>query len=122
MAHDRVAANLYNLGKLQNILGKHEQARITLTRGLDIYENQATSNQEAMSALLAELVVSDLAQGRDDLVEEHLLLLLGVKETALGEEHPDVAEALAQLYLFYKQVGNAEQMSAVQERLSKFKK
>lgn len=115
--HDRVAATLYNLGKLQNLLGKYEQARISLNSALDVYANQETESEAAMSALLAELIRTDLAQGQSALVEEHLLLLLGVKEAVYGMAHPEVVPVLQELVRFYEKEGKSELAATSRNRL-----
>lgn len=119
--HDLVAANLYNLGKLQNINGKPEAARLTLTRALDIYEFQPTGNEEALCGILAELVATDLSQGQSDLADQHLSLMLKIKEATYGIDHPELIPVLMELLKLYELEKQVEKAESIRARLYSYK-
>ena len=118
--HDRVAATRYNLGKLYNRLGRFEQARIELTSALDIYEYQTSDQEIALSALIAELIRTDLAQGQTDLMEEHLMLLLALKQSVYGDRHPQVAGVLDELIRLYQETAQDDKAQFYQRLRTQF--
>jgi len=105
--HDRVAASLYGLGKLQNLMGKYEQARVHLVSALDVYQNQELEAEEAISALLAELILNGLAMGQNEEVGEYFGMLVNLKEMIYGEDHPAVVPALQEYLKWLDQQSDA---------------
>lgn len=117
LRHEQVAANLYNIGKLHNAMGRHPQARVALLRALDIFSTDRLGDEASITAILAELTLTDMAQGRMDQAEEHLLLMLDVKTSVFGDNHPEVEGVLEELLKFYRKIGNAEAAAETQTQL-----
>ncbi len=98
----QLAANLYNLGKLENLLSKTEQARIHLNWGLDIYEYQTIGNESQVTAILSELFVCDFIQGKLDAAEKDLDLMRAIKSEVYGPSHPETLAVMEELANFYR--------------------
>lgn len=116
---EAVAATLYNVGKLSNVIGRHDQARIALNRAMDIYDMDQIGDQGVLTALLAELMLTDYSQGRMEMAEERLLLMLTIKERVFGEFHPETASVLDEMGVFYQKTEQADKQMAIEQRLQK---
>ncbi len=103
--NEEVAANLYNLGKLENILRKNEQARIHLNWARDIYEYQTIGNEAQLTAILSELFMCDYLQGKMDDAEENLLLMYTIKAEVYGPKHPETLAVMEEQVKFYEGIG-----------------
>ncbi|MEM6268823.1 MAG: tetratricopeptide repeat protein [Bacteroidota bacterium] len=116
---DPVAANLYNIGRLYNVTGNHDQARITLTRALDIYDINQPGDQGVIAALFAEIAATDLAQGRMDEAEESLLAIYYIKERVFGESHFETTAALEEILKFYQMTEQPAAVQDIEEKLAR---
>lgn len=114
-----VAATLYNIGKLSNVIGRHDQARIALNRAMDIYDMNQLGDQAVLTALLAELMLTDYSQGRMEMAEERLFLMLTIKERVFGEFHPETAAVLDEIVVFYQKTEQPEKKLEIEQRLQK---
>ena len=114
---DAVAANLYNIGRLCNIMGQHDKARIMLNRAFDIYDIAEPGDQGVISALLAELVQTSLAQGRMETAEKDLNSLLYLKERVFGRFHPETVAVAEEMRKLYLRTGNEEGVAEMEKLL-----
>lgn len=110
-----VAGTLYNIAKLQIAARREGQAIITLNRALECYLRDVGRNEEAASAILAELFTASIAVG-DPAAENHLLSLLSLKETVYGLQSPAVAEVLDILAEYYRREERQEEAQLMQTR------
>jgi tetratricopeptide (TPR) repeat protein len=115
--HELVSANLYNLGKLENLLQKHDQARIHLNWALNNYEGNQAANEAQVTAILSELFICDFSQGKMDGAENHLLLMRTIKTEVYGPGHPQVRAVMEEQVKFYKQAGQDWKADQVEEEL-----
>jgi Flp pilus assembly protein TadD len=115
--NEAVAATLYNLGKLENILGKHDQARIHLNWASDIYEYQTIGNEAQVTAILSELFMCDFMQGKLDAAEENLSLMYTIKTEVYGPRHPETLAVMEELLKFYKNVGWDSKAEATEAKM-----
>lgn len=114
-----VAANLYNLGKLENVLHHNDQARIHLNWAMDIYERQSLGNEAQITAILSELFMCDFMQGKINEAAEQLALIHTIKATVYGTAHPETIAVLEEQLKFYQQVDWPKQAEEVQAQLTK---
>jgi tetratricopeptide (TPR) repeat protein len=110
-----VAGTLYNIAKLQIATRREGQAIVTLNRALECYAQEVSRQEEAVSAILAELFTACLALG-DPAAENHLLSLLNLKERVYGRQSHAVCEVLDILAQYYRQGERAAEAELTQAR------
>lgn len=116
---EQLAANLYNLGKLENLLGKTEQARIHLNWGLDIYDQQQMGNESQVTALLSELFVCDYVQGKLEDAEHDLTMMRAIKLEVYGPNHPETIAVMEEIVNFYKNTGRQDEAADLEAEIIK---
>ena len=102
-----LASALYNLGRLSRKLGPvgATEAAPLLTEALAISEELFGREDAALSPLLLELSRLYLQQSQHARAEDALERLLAIAR-AKGDEHPDVASALADLAFVKRKLGD----------------
>ena len=102
-----LASALFNLGKLSRKFGRAGEAEAgpLLTEALAISEELFGSEDAALAPVLHELSRLHLQQSQHARAEDALERLLAIARVK-GEEHPDVAAALADLAFVKRKLGD----------------
>lgn len=111
--HPVTANSLTNVGRACVPLGRHDEARRTLERALSIW---GPSGHHFQAFALTGLAALHQAEGHPGEAERTLERALGIREQALGTEHPSVAELLRPLAAVQAGCGRAGEAAATLER------